>query len=103
MSSGTKPDFEEPADADGDNVYKVTIVVTDNNGGRGEFDVCIEVTNVDEAGEITLVDDNGNEVTQPYAQAEITAVLTDEDGGVSVRDLGVGKVPVRDRSVTLTP
>ena len=29
--AGSEPDFEEPADADGDNVYKVTIVVTDNS------------------------------------------------------------------------
>ena len=46
----TKPDFETPADADGDNVYKVTVVAIDNNGGRGEFDVCIAVTNVEEDG-----------------------------------------------------
>ena len=65
-------------------MYKVTIVVIDNNGGRGEFDVCIEVRNENEDGEITLVDDSGNEVEQPYAHSRITAVLTDPDGGVNV-------------------
>ena len=36
------PDYENPADADGDNVYKVTIVVRDNGGVEGRFDVCID-------------------------------------------------------------
>ena len=31
----TQPDYENPADADGDNVYKVTVVAIDNEGGRG--------------------------------------------------------------------
>ena len=53
------PDFENPADADGDNVYKVTVVAIDNQGGRGEFDVCIIVTNVNESGKVTLLDANG--------------------------------------------
>ena len=78
------PDYEEPADADGDNVYKVTIVVFDGKGGRGEFEVCIAVRNVDEDGEITLVDANGNEVTQPDAHASLIAQLTDQDGGIVV-------------------
>ena len=42
----TQPDYENPADADGDNVYKVTVVAIDNEGGRGEFDVCIAVMNI---------------------------------------------------------
>ena len=76
------PDFENPADADGDNVYKVTVVAIDNNGGRAEFDVCIAVRNINEDGKITLVDENGAEVTQPHAHGEVTAVLSDPDGGV---------------------
>ena len=79
------PDYENPADADGDNVYRVTIVVFDGRGGRGEIDVCIAVRNVNEDGEITLVDANGNEVTQPDAHAVIIAQLTDQDGGVVVQ------------------
>ena len=79
------PDFENPADYDGDNVYKVTIVVIDNNGGRGEFEVCVDVLNIDEDGEIALVDANGNAVAQPNANRRITAELTDEDGDVIVQ------------------
>ena len=55
----TQPDYETPADADGDNVYKVTVVAIDNDGGRGEFDVCIAVMNINEAGKITLRDEDG--------------------------------------------
>ena len=45
----TQPDYENPADANGDNVYKVTVVAIDNNGGIGKFDVCIAVMNINEA------------------------------------------------------
>ena len=78
-----QPDYETPADADGDNVYKVTVVTLDGDGGRGEFDVCIAVMNIDEEGKITLLDEDGNEVVQPRAQGAITAELTDPDGGVT--------------------
>ena len=79
----TQPDYENPADADGDNVYKVTVVTLDGDGGRGEFDVCIAVMNVNEAGKITLRDEDGNELVQPHAHGPITADLTDPDGGVT--------------------
>ena len=79
----TQPDYENPADADGDNVYKVTVVAIDNGGARGEFDVCIAVMNFDEAGKITLRDEDGNELVQPHALGPITAELTDPDGGVT--------------------
>ena len=76
------PNFEEPTDADGDNVYKVTVVATDGRGGSAEFEVCIRVEDMNEAGEIALVDENGNAVGTPYLRGEITAVLTDEDGEI---------------------
>ena len=78
-----QPDYETPADADGDNVYKVTVVTFDGDGGRGEFEVCIAVMNVNEEGKITLRDEDGSELTQPYAHGAITAYLTDPDGGVA--------------------
>ena len=78
-----QPDYETPADANGDNVYKVTVVTLDGHGGRGEFDVCIAVMNINEEGKITLRDKDGNELVQPYAHGPITADLTDPDGGVT--------------------
>ena len=77
-----QPDYENPADANGDNVYKVTVVTLDGDGGRGEFDVCIAVMNINENGKITLLDEDGNELVQPRAHGPITAELTDPDGGV---------------------
>ena len=79
-----QPDYETPADANGDNVYKVTVVTLDGHGGRGEFDVCIAVMNINEEGKITLRDKDGVELVQPYAHGPITADLTDPDGDVSV-------------------
>ena len=76
----TQPNYENPADANGDNVYKVTVVAIDNNGGIGKFDVCIAVMNIDEDGKVTLLDEEGNELVQPRAQGTITASLTDPDG-----------------------
>ena len=78
-----QPDYETPADADGDNVYKVTVVTFDGDGGRGEFDVCIAVMNIEEDGKVTLFGEDGVELVQPRAHGAITAVLTDPDGGVS--------------------
>ena len=78
-----QPDYETPADANGDNVYKVTVVTLDGHGGRGEFDVCIAVMNINEEGKITLRDKDGNELVQPYAHGPITADLTDPDGGIT--------------------
>ena len=78
-----QPDYETPADANGDNVYKVTVVTFDGDGGRGEFDVCIAVMNIDEVGKITMLDEDGNLLVQPWALGPITASLTDPDGGVT--------------------
>ena len=55
----------------------------DNEGARGEFDVCIAVMNINEDGKITLRDRDGNELVQPHALGPITADLTDPDGGVT--------------------
>ena len=55
----------------------------DGHGGRGEFDVCIAVMNINEEGKITLRDEDGNELVQPRARGPITADLTDPDGGVT--------------------
>ena len=71
-----EPDYETPGDANGDNVYEVTVVVTDGQGtppGRGTRQVRIEVTNIEEDGEVTLSSE------QPHLDEAITATLTDGD------------------------
>jgi hypothetical protein len=43
------PDFENPGDADGNNVYRVLVRADDDNvGGTSRQDFAITVTNVDE-------------------------------------------------------
>ena len=63
-------------DADMDNTYMVTV----NGHGRhvhGNSDVTVTVTNVNEAGEVTL------STEQPRVGTEIMATLTDVDGMLS--------------------
>ena len=78
------PNYEMPADAGSDNVYNVTVVATDDGvdaDGENEMtamrDVVITVTNVEEAGTVTL------SAQQPKAGVELTASVTDLDGGVT--------------------
>ena len=79
LSFKNAPDFENPADADMDNVYEVTVKVTDNgvankNKMSATRDVMITVTNADDPGTITF------STVQPKARIPFTAILTDEDG-----------------------
>ena len=72
-----QPDFEDPADADTDNVYEVTVVVSDPAGNSDEVDVRVTVTNVPETGSITF------STLQPKAGIPLTAALNDADGGIT--------------------
>ena len=72
----TPPDFEMPTDMGMDNVYQVTVQA--NAGGEMDMvDVTITVTNVEEAGTVTLISD------QPVVGTAITSALADPDGGVT--------------------
>ena len=51
LSFKKSPNFESPADADGDNVYMVTV-----SASGGSTDVAVTVTNVDESGKVTIDD-----------------------------------------------
>ena len=74
------PDFENPLDANRDNVYEVTIRVRDTHGAMGEKGVRITVHNVDEAGKLTVSPD------QPDDGMPVIATLTDPDGVVVITD-----------------
>ena len=64
-----------------------TVTVTASDGAlTATVDVTVTVTNIDEAGTVTLSTD------RPPARAEITAALTDPDEGVTRRRLAVGEV-----------
>ena len=58
--------------------YSVTITATDDSGGTDTIDVSINVTNRDDAGEVTL------SAATPVLDEEITASVSDPDGGVTV-------------------
>ena len=49
LSFKNAPDFEMPADANGNNVYDVTVKVTDSGGLNGTEQVAVTVMNVNEA------------------------------------------------------
>ena len=42
------PDFEDPLDDDADNIYDLTVSVTDSEGGEASQDITVTVTDVDE-------------------------------------------------------
>ena len=76
----TPPDYETPADANRDNVYKVTLVATDGRqGGMGEFRISVFVQNQHELGKLTLTA-SGDDSTQPLVGDAITAEVSDPDG-----------------------
>ena len=71
------PDYEMPGDANKDNVYEVTVVVTDSDGMTAMRYVTIKVMDVAEGGTVTLSSQ------QPKVGVEFTASLEDKDGSVS--------------------
>ena len=74
------PDFEDPMDADRDNVYEVTLKVADKAGAMGEKPVRLTVLNVDEMGTLTLSPE------QPRDGRPVIATLTDPDGIIGITD-----------------
>ena len=88
------PDFENPIDANNDNVYELTLVATDTGpsgavAGIGKVNVWLIVTNVDEAGKVVFTegetaylnemlvaevqdpDDKGGDLGEPYQGVHI--------------------------------
>ena len=70
----TSPDFEAPGDANRDNAYQVTVVVTDSKNQTDRLNVTVTITNVEEGGTVTLSS------VQPRIGVPLTATLTDLDG-----------------------
>ena len=75
-----------PLDHETKDSYTVTVTATDPENAFDTIDVTITVTNVEEAGTVTLSNN------QPSASIEITATLTDPDGGVTGETVAVGEV-----------
>jgi hypothetical protein len=87
--------FESPTDAGGDNVYDVTVQVSDGAGGTDTQDIAVTVTNVNEApvnavpGTQTVAEDT------PLAIGGLS--VADVDGNLSTLQLSVG-----NGSITVT-
>ena len=75
LAFAAAPDYENPGDADGDNVYEVTVQVSDGTDTDTE-DVVVTVENVDEAGAVSLFP------AQLRVRTVVRANLTDPDGDV---------------------
>ena len=74
------PDYENPQDANRDNVYEVTIVLQDSSGAQGTKNVRITVNNVDEDGKLELTPED------PDSGMPVTVILTDPDGVKYITD-----------------
>ena len=80
LSFSTPPDFEAPGDANTDNVYEVTVAVSDGRGGSDSQQISVTVTNVDEAPnqDPTITSDGGGATASKSVPENQTAV-TDVD------------------------
>ena len=77
LSFKKSPDFEMPGDRNTDNVYEVTVRASDGTLNADRM-VTVKVTNVDnEDGQVTLSSE------EALVGVELTATLTDLEGGVS--------------------
>ena len=68
------PDYESAVDSDTNNDYKITLQASAGTDTTTTFDVTVNVTDVDEAGELSLSD------YSPSQGAALTLTLTDQDG-----------------------
>ena len=67
------PDYESPGDSGANNVYEVTVVVTDTKSNTDSQAVMVKVTNIEEIGAIDF------STLQPRVGFPVTATLTDPD------------------------
>ena len=78
------PDYEAPGDADGDNIYEVTVIATDSSGETGSIDVTVTVTDVDENNAPAFAADSADlnvaENSEAMAAVGDPVVATDADG-----------------------
>ncbi len=74
-------DYENPSDADMDNMYMVTVVAA-ADGERKTQDVTVTVTNEEETGEVTLWAGAVALTMAPQVGETITGAVTDPDGSV---------------------
>ena len=76
-----RPNFDDKKDANGDNVYEVTVVVPVKDSVKpGKKTVKVKVTNAEDVGKLEIKE------RQPQVGASVSGKLSDEDGGVRDRE-----------------
>ena len=60
LTLNDSPDYEAPQDADGNNVYRVTVQATDTSDLTGALEVEVTVTDVDDGGIVARYDTDGD-------------------------------------------
>jgi hypothetical protein len=87
LSFVAAPDFEAPADADADNVYQVTVQVSDGNGGFDTQTLSVTVSDVSGALVVTTTADDNDAGIVPGNAAHTAEWLNANAGGaVSLRE-----------------
>ena len=71
------PNYEAMADADGNNDYEVTVVVTDSAGNKATRDVTVTITNAEEPGSVKV------SLLRPQIGTMLVAEVSDPDQDVS--------------------
>ena len=71
------PDYEDPKDANKDNVYEVSLVARDSNNNETTQRVTVTIKNANDTGMLTI------DRTQPRVGVIITPELTDPDDGIT--------------------
>lgn len=86
LTFATAPNFEAPTDAGSDNIYDVTVQVSDGNGGTDTQAIAVTVGNVNEAPILDLNGaDNGRDATLNYTEQQAatpiapSAIVSDID------------------------
>ena len=80
------PDFEQPGDADGDNVYEVTVSVVDSGDLSDSQAISFTITDVNERPQLTSHDGNASVNLSVFENGvSVTTVsATDQDSGTTL-------------------
>ena len=77
LTFGAPPDYEGPADSDGDNVYEITVVASDGIN-KGTLAVTVTITDVNE-GPVIAVTSANTAITVPENHDQVLASYTATD------------------------
>lgn len=80
ITFNTAPDFEAPADSGADNVYNVTVGVSDDNNGSTSQNLAITVTDVRDTNDNPVITSSASASVAENQTAAISVVATDGDG-----------------------